>query len=75
MEIHPHTSNDVRRYKVADREKGALKRLSKLMESHLDFVTYHQSDPRGCALYIVRKSDLNGSDVRFNYTRGIAVCY
>lgn len=74
MEIHPHTSNDVQLYKIADREKGALKRLAKIMEAHPDFQAYHQGDPRGCALYIVKKSDLNGSDIHGNYTRGIAVC-
>lgn len=63
-----------RGYRIPDRERGALKRLSKIMESHPDFQAYHQSDPRGCALYIVRTSDLNGTDIRSTYTRGIAVC-
>ena len=40
---------------------------------------YHQGDPRGCSLYILKKSDhpadkqAHGCDV--NYTRGVAVCY
>ncbi len=61
-------------YLMPDRERGALKRLAKIMESHPDFVSYHQGDPRGCALYIVQKSDLNGGDINSLYTRGIAVC-
>lgn len=59
---------------IPDREKGALKRLAKIMEKHPDFVSYHQGDPRGCCLYIVRKSDLNGQDINSVYTRGLAVC-
>lgn len=73
MEVHPHTSNDVRRYKVADREKGAQKRLDKIMANHPELVAYHQGDCRGASLYIVRKSDLNGSDIRANYTKGVAI--
>lgn len=64
------------RYPVADREKGALNRLSKLMASHPSFVSYNQTDPRGCALYIVAKSDLKpGEDIGSVYTRGVAICY
>lgn len=75
--IYGHGNGQTRTVKtpIADREKGALKRLATIMESHPDFVTYHQGDPRGCALYIVKKSELNGSDIHANYTRGIAVCY
>lgn len=59
---------------VADREKGALKRLSNIMESHPGLVSYHQTDPRGCALYVLRKSDLNGDSIDSVYTRGFGVC-
>jgi hypothetical protein len=59
---------------VADREKGALRRLAKIMEKHPKYVSYHQGDPRGCALYIVAKADLNGGDINSLYTRGLAVC-
>jgi hypothetical protein len=72
--VYPNDSNNVRRTPIPDREKGALKRLAKIMESHPDFVSYHQGDPRGCALYILRKSDLNGQDINSVYTRGLAVC-
>ena len=61
-------------YRIPDREKGALKRLAKLMEGHPDYVSYHQGDPRGCALYIVKRSELGGQDIDSVYTRGIAVC-
>jgi hypothetical protein len=61
-------------YLIADRETGALKRLAKLMEGHPEFVAYHQGDPRGCALYIVRTSDLKDGNIESLYTRGLAVC-
>jgi hypothetical protein len=74
--IMPHNlpPSQARRYAIADREAGALKRLAKIMAAHSDFVSYHQGDCRGCNLYIVLKSDLNGSDIDANYTRGIAIC-
>jgi hypothetical protein len=60
---------------VADRERGALKRLAKIMTSHPDFIAYHQGDPRGCALYILAKKDVRrGEDVSAVYNRGLAVC-
>jgi len=36
---------------------------------------YHQGDPRGCALYILRPGDVpEGQDPGAYYSRGIAVC-
>lgn len=64
---YPHTGKSYRR-KVADREKGALKRVAALCAARgLHF--YHQSDPRGCALYVSREP-LAAND----YTRGTAMC-
>jgi hypothetical protein len=34
---------------------------------------YHQGDPRGAALYIVRQSDLQGHSIDSVYNRGICV--
>jgi hypothetical protein len=63
-------------YRIADREAGALKRLGAIMAQHPEFLAYHQGDPRGCALYIVRKTDIpEGGDIDAYYTRGFAVCY
>ncbi len=61
-------------HRIADRERGALKRLGNMMEAHPDFVAYHQGDPRGCALYIVSKSDVGDGDISSLYTRGVAAC-
>jgi hypothetical protein len=33
----------------------ALKRLNNIMAAHPEWLAYHQGDPRGCALYIIRK--------------------
>ena len=69
-------SNSGRRYPTADREKGALSRLSKIMEKHTPLKAYHQSDPRGCALYILRPGDVpDGESANAYYSRGISVCY
>lgn len=43
---------------VADREAGALRRLANIMRAHPSLWFYHQGDPRGCALYVGRKSRL-----------------
>lgn len=62
-----------RRY-VADRERGAQRRLAKIMARYPGFTAYVQGDPRGCALYILRSIDVpEGKDVGSCYNRGIAV--
>lgn len=63
-------------YIVQDRERGAMKRLAKIMVAHEpDLIAYNQGDPRGCSLYIVRRKDIpEGGDIGSYYTRGVAVC-
>lgn len=67
--------NDPRAYsRIPDLEKGALTRLDKVMREYPDMTAYVQSDPRGCALFIVRPGDLReGQDIETCYDRGIAV--
>ena len=72
MCIYPH-SGEMHKYAVADRERGALKRLDRIMTAHPELTYYHQTDPRGAALYIIRKADLVGMDIESSYTRGMAV--
>ncbi len=71
-----------------DRETGALKRIRetvdirnareaaaseyKTREALPNLVAYHQTDPRGCALYLVEGSPID--DVSSYYSRGFAVC-
>lgn len=64
-----------RSYPVADREAGALKRLSKIMAAHPEWVTYHQTDPRGCALYIIQKEWLGDHPIDTYYSQGFGVCF
>ena len=75
MVIHPHTSNTTRRYAVADREKGALKRWAAIMAKHPNLWHYHQTDPRGCAVHVGEYNERTprGADLSACYTNGIAV--
>lgn len=69
-----HSTWDGRRlYPTADREKGALARAEKIASKY-DLKVYHQTDPRGCALYLLRAGDVpEGADVGCYYSRGIPV--
>jgi hypothetical protein len=59
---------------IADREKGALKRLSAIMAQYPGLSAYHQTDPRGAALYILRPGDVpEGKAADAYYNNGIAV--
>lgn len=83
----PHGYHDSR-YPVADRERGAIKRLDTILAAcnarrgYTDALTlpllplqaYRQTDPRGACLYILRPGDVPaGADVRGYYSRGICV--
>jgi len=73
MVTYPHDGKS-RRRPVADREKGALKRLQAIMSKYPDLLAYHQTDPRGCAVYVLRKDDVPvGSSIDSVYNRGVAV--
>jgi len=63
MEYHFHDGR-VRRYATPDREAGALKRLAAICKRH-GIHYYHQTDPRGCALYLSREpmTDENYSSI------------
>jgi hypothetical protein len=67
MVRYPHDGKP-HRSRIADREKGALARIERICESE-GLTYYHQTDPRGCALYVSREP-LPDND----YTRGVA-CY
>lgn len=71
--VYPHTGKTYRT-RIPDRENGALKRLASIMELHPGYVAFQQGDPRGCALYILKESEIPGPVDQF-YNRGIAVCY
>ena len=75
MERHPHDTNAASYTRLPDRERGALKRLAKIMARYPAFISYVQGDPRGCALYILRPGDVReGASIDSCYSNGIAVC-
>jgi hypothetical protein len=67
LERHAHTSNEPTYTLIADRERGALKRLAAIMANYPTLTSYIQGDPRGASLYI--GEGLTDS----NYNNGIAV--
>lgn len=73
MVYHPHNGKSYR-VPIADRETGALKRLQAIMVQYQELEAYHQTDPRGAAVYLVRKSDVpKGGNIDSVYNRGIAI--
>lgn len=67
-------SATMKRFKIADREKGALQRLKKVMQPFSNLRPYVQGDCRGASLYILREEDVKpGENIDSVYTRGIAV--
>ncbi len=65
---YPHQGK-VRRERIPDREAGALRRVKQIAAAVSGLHWHHQTDPRGCALYVSREplTDVNYS------SRGIAV--
>lgn len=73
-ERHVHSENKARYTPIADKERGALKRLAAIVARYPGFAFYVQGDPRGASLYILRPGDVPaGESVDSLYTRGIAV--
>ena len=71
---HNGVLKNITKEPIPDREKGALKRLQAIMTHYPAYVAYHQTDPRGCAVYVVRKDDIpEGAKLDSCYNRGIAV--
>ena len=55
---------------IPDRETGALKRVAEVCARY-GLAFYHQTDPRGCALYVASPSD-GMNDTNYNSV-GVAV--
>jgi hypothetical protein len=69
-----HGEGKSRRYPIADREAGALKRIAKICAAH-GLSYYHQGDARGASLYIIRPGDIaEGHNVESCYNRGLCIC-
>lgn len=62
-------------FPVRDMEAAALRRVAAVAAAHPDLSFYHQGDPRGCALYVLRPGDVPaGERADSYYSRGVAVC-
>lgn len=61
-----HGNGPRHRYRCPDRERGALRRVEEICKRN-GLHYFHQTDPRGCALYVDREPLPDN-----NYTRGIA---
>jgi hypothetical protein len=56
-------------------ESAALRNIRALFSGKSTLAFYHQGDPRGCALYVLRPNDVPaGESADSYYSRGIAVC-
>ena len=64
-----HGEGKARRYPIADREAGALRR-ARAVANRLQLWAYHQTDPRGCMLYVCKAADANAQ----SYANGAACC-
>ena len=74
LEVH-HNSGGTSYFAKPDAERGAQKRLGKIMAKYPCFAAYVQGDPRGASLYILRPGDVpSDSSVDSCYNRGVAVC-
>lgn len=63
-----------RRTPYPDRETPALARIAAIMARYPGLVAYHQTDPRGAPLYVLRPGDVpEGRHAESYYSRGIAV--
>lgn len=68
---HGYSDN---RYPVADKERGARKRLATIMARYPGLTAYVQGDPRGCSLYILTAEHLSGGpSIDSVYNRGVAI--
>jgi hypothetical protein len=73
-EYHSNSGKGATYTRIPDREKGAQRRLAKIMARYPGFTAYVQGDPRGASLYILRPGDVpEGGDVSSCYNRGVAV--
>jgi hypothetical protein len=64
----------VSRWPIPNREAGAIRRLRKIMGSHPGLAFYHQTDPRGAALYIYRPEGLKPGQSIDSVYSSIGIC-
>lgn len=72
--LHGRGKDYTSRTAIPDREMGARKRLATILARYPSLSAYVQTDPRGCALYILRPGDVPaGAEASSYYSRGVAV--
>jgi len=59
--------------RIPNRGAGAERRLAAVMARYPNWVAYHQTDCRGPALFVCRRSDVDVARLDATYNRGIAV--
>ena len=77
LQLAHHTpsgvSSRISGFEGSGMDTDTLSKLEGIIKAH-GLTLYHQGDPRGAALYVLRPSDLaDGVDVDSCYSRGIAV--
>lgn len=71
---HGSGTDGVSRTPIADRESGARKRLATIMARYPTLTAYVQSDPRGCALYILTAEQVESEQgIESIYNQGVAI--
>ena len=65
--VYPHKGGSTRRTPIRDLEAGALRRIAAVC-AEIGAHYYHQTDPRGAALYLASEPL-----TRTEYTRGMAI--
>ena len=66
MVHYPHSGKSYR-VRVADRERGAIRRLDKIMARYPGLRYYIQTDPRGASVYLYDPAQLNGGGIDWCY--------
>lgn len=72
--VYPH-NGPMKRYSIADREKGAEKRLQAIVKRYPTLTPYIQTDPRGASLYLLPQDTLSRYQLPIDqcYNHGVAV--
>ena len=60
--------------KKAEKREERIEAKGKAIAEKYGFLFYHQSDPRGWSVYLVKPEELNGYSLDSNYSRGLAIC-
>ena len=69
--VHYSPTGERRAYAIPDRENGALRRLRVILAG-TDWTYYYQTNPRGCAVYLIPVAETGNIESRYS-SIGIAV--